>query len=103
MSSVHKMEIELMPLSLAIIVSNLLLLVQLPAIPASGFVTQSRVCKDHFAYANSNGQDLFYINGNSVEKALFCEALHTYHANGCILEGDLGSNRCGSVISLGIH
>lgn len=92
-----------MPLRLAIIVSSLLLLVQLPAIPASGFVTQSRACKDHFAYANSNGQDLFCINGNSVEKALFCEALHTYHANGCILEGYLGSNRCGSVISLGMH
>ncbi|XP_061991457.1 calmodulin-binding receptor-like cytoplasmic kinase 3 [Rosa rugosa] len=99
---VEKMEIvHIIPLRMAITMLSLLMLVQLPAIPASAFVIQSKVCKDQFAYATSNGKDLFYINGNSVEKALFCNALQTYYANGCILEGCLGSSHCGSVISLG--
>ncbi|KAL6221303.1 PREDICTED: calmodulin-binding receptor-like cytoplasmic kinase 3 [Fragaria vesca subsp. vesca] len=98
---VEKMKIaHIISLKMAVTILSLLLLIQLLAIPASGLVLQSKVCKDQFAHASSNGQDLFYINGNSVEKALFCDALQTYYANGCILEGYLGSRYCGSVLSL---
>ncbi|XP_050126901.1 calmodulin-binding receptor-like cytoplasmic kinase 3 [Malus sylvestris] len=85
---------QIIPLRMAITVVSLLLFVQLPAIFASEFVIQSRGCSDHIAYSSSHGHKLFYINGNSVEKALFCTAFQTYYANGCILEGDLGIYHC---------
>ncbi|KAG6724026.1 hypothetical protein I3842_03G237900 [Carya illinoinensis] len=81
---------------MAIIVLSLLLLVQLPRIYASEFF-HSKVCgADHIAYSYSNGCELFYINGNAVDKVLFCEALQSYHADGCIFDGYLGSNQCES-------
>ncbi|XP_048440894.1 calmodulin-binding receptor-like cytoplasmic kinase 3 [Pyrus x bretschneideri] len=85
---------QIIPLRMAIAVVSLLLFVQLPAIFASECVIQSRGCSDHIAYSSSHGHKLFYINGNSVEKTLFCTALWTYYANGCILEGDLGIYHC---------
>ncbi|KAI5320653.1 PREDICTED: calmodulin-binding receptor [Prunus dulcis] len=98
---IQKMEIEhIIPLRTAITMLSLLLLVKLPAISSSGVVIQSKVCSDHFAYSKSYGHELYYINGNSVEKALFCTALETYYANGCILEGYLGINYCVSDLSL---
>ena len=100
---IGKMKIvHITSLRMAVTILSLLLLVQLPAIPTSAFVVHSEVCNDQFAYANSNGLDLFYINGNSVEKGLFCNALQTYYANGCILERDLGNRYCGSVLTLGM-
>lgn len=89
------MEIEyIILLRMDIMVLILLLLVQLPRLFASEFV-QSKVCgADHLAHSYSNGYELFYINGDAVDKVLFCEALHYYHANGCIFEGYLGSNNC---------
>ncbi|PQQ08617.1 calmodulin-binding receptor-like cytoplasmic kinase 3 [Prunus yedoensis var. nudiflora] len=99
---IQKMEIEhIIPLRTAITMLSLLLLVKLPAISSSEFVIQSKVCSDHIAYSKSYGLELYYINGNSVEKALFCTALETYYANGCILEGYLGINHCVSDLSLG--
>lgn len=83
--------------------SLLLLLAQLPRIFASEFV-QSKDCGvDNITYSNSNGHELFYINGDAVNKALFCEALQFYHASGCIFEGYLGSNHCELDLSLGMH
>nr|POF18234.1 calmodulin-binding receptor-like cytoplasmic kinase 3 [Quercus suber] len=83
-----------------IIVLSLLLLVQLPRIFASEFV-QSKVCgTDNIAYSNSNGHELFYINGDAVNEDLFCEALQFYHASGCIFDGYLGSNHCEVDLSL---
>ena len=74
---------------------SLLLLLQLPAIFASGYVTNSKVCGSNLvAYTNSYGHELYYINGNSVDSGLFCEALQIYIANGCKFEGSLGSNHC---------
>lgn len=88
---------------MAIIVLSLLLLVQLPRIYASEFF-HSKVCgADHIAYSYSNGCELFYINGNAVDKVLFCEALQSYHADGCIFDGYLGSNQCESDPALGIY
>ncbi|KAG7984529.1 hypothetical protein I3843_04G164500 [Carya illinoinensis] len=75
-------------------VLSLLLLVQLPRIYSSEFL-ESKVCgADHVGYSYSNGGELFYINGNAVNKVLFCEALQNYRATGCIFEGYLGSNQC---------
>lgn len=79
-----------------------LLLVLLPAIFASAFVMQSKVCDELITYSNSNGQELFIINGDSLDKDSFCEALHIYHANGCIFEGYLGSNSCHLDHSIGM-
>ncbi|KAK7832634.1 calmodulin-binding receptor-like cytoplasmic kinase 3 [Quercus suber] len=87
-------------LRMDIIVLSLLLLVQLPRIFASEFV-QSKVCgTDNIAYSNSNGHELFYINGDAVNEDLFCEALQFYHASGCIFDGYLGSNHCEVDLSL---
>jgi hypothetical protein len=84
----------------SIVLSLLLLLAQLPRIFASEFV-QSKDCGfDHITYSNSNGHELFYINGDAVNKALFCEAIQFYHASGCIFEGYLGSNHCELDLSL---
>lgn len=92
---------QIIPFIMGIAVLSLLL--QLPAIFASEFVIQSKDCRDHIAYSSSHGHELFYINGNSVEKTIFCAALRTYYANGCILEGNLGSYHCLSDLSLGMH
>nr|XP_048323504.1 calmodulin-binding receptor-like cytoplasmic kinase 3 isoform X1 [Ziziphus jujuba var. spinosa] len=98
---------------------GLLVLVQLPTLYASGFLIESEVCGGLIAYSTSSGHEVFSINGNSVEvcggliaystssgyevfsingnsvdRDLFCEALQIYNANGCILEGYLGSNPC---------
>ncbi|KAM3762040.1 hypothetical protein ACB098_01G314500 [Castanea mollissima] len=87
-------------LRMDIIVLSLLLLMQLPRIFASEFV-QSKVCgTDSITYSNSNGHELFYINGDEVNEDLFCEALQFYHASGCIFNGYLGSNHCKMDLSL---
>lgn len=73
---------------------SLLLLVQLPTLFASGFLIQSEDCGGLIAYSISSGREMFSINGNSVDRDLFCEALQIYNANGCILESYIGSNPC---------
>lgn len=73
---------------------GLLFLVQLPVIFSTGFVIEPKVCGDLVAYSNSYGNELFYINGNSVDKDLFCEALLTYKGNGCNFEGYPISDHC---------
>lgn len=86
-----------------IVVLSLLLLVQLPRIYASE-IFHSKVCgADHIAYSYSNACELFYINGNAVDKFMFCEALQSYRADGCIFDGYLGSNQCESDPALGMH
>ncbi|XP_041003221.1 calmodulin-binding receptor-like cytoplasmic kinase 3 [Juglans microcarpa x Juglans regia] len=79
-----------------LIVLSLLLLMQLPRIYASE-IFHSKVCgADHIDYSYSNACELFYINGNAVDKVFFCKALQSYRADGCIFDGYLGSNRCDS-------
>ncbi|XP_034700431.1 calmodulin-binding receptor-like cytoplasmic kinase 3 isoform X1 [Vitis riparia] len=83
-------------LSMAAVVFSLLLLVQLPSTLASDLGIQSKVCgTDHVAYLNSHGYELFYINGDVVDKDVFCKALKVYYANNCVFEGHPGSNYCG--------
>ncbi|KAK3213130.1 hypothetical protein Dsin_017836 [Dipteronia sinensis] len=91
------MEIEHM-ISLRMVgaVFSLLLILQLPGIFASGFVLQSKVCgADHLAYSNSNDLELYYINGNLVEKVCFCMALQFHYANHCDFKAYFRSDYCG--------
>ncbi|KAJ9688758.1 hypothetical protein PVL29_014420 [Vitis rotundifolia] len=83
-------------LRMAAVVFSLLLLVQLPRTLAFDLGIQSKVCgTDHVAYLNSHGYELFYINGDVVDKDVFCKALKVYYANNCVFEGHPGSNYCG--------
>ncbi|KAK4853688.1 hypothetical protein QYF36_012968 [Acer negundo] len=77
-------------------VFSLLLILQLPGIYASGFVLQSKVCgADHLAYSNYNDLELYYINGNLVDKVSFCKALQFHYANHCDFKAYFRSDYCG--------
>lgn len=85
-------------------VFSLLLFLQFWGIFASGFAIQSKVCgADHIAYSNSNEVELFYINGNLVDKVSFCKVIQFHYANHCIFEGYSGSDYCGLDLSLGMY
>lgn len=74
----------------------LVLLLQLSTIFGSEVVLQTKGCGDNLV-ANSyssHGEELFYINGNVVNKVDFCKALQLYIANGCDLKDYFGSNNC---------
>ncbi|KAK9213203.1 hypothetical protein WN943_002590 [Citrus x changshan-huyou] len=82
-------------------VFSFLLFLQFWGIFASGFAIQSKVCgADHIAYSNSNEVELFYINGNLVDKVSFCKIIQFHYANHCIFEGHSGSDYCGLDLSL---
>ncbi|KAK2644899.1 hypothetical protein Ddye_020094 [Dipteronia dyeriana] len=91
------MEIEhIISLRMVGAVFSLLLILQLPGIFASGFVLQSKVCgTDHLAYSNSNDLELYYINGNIVDKVSFCKALQFHYANHCDFKAYFRSTYCG--------
>ncbi|KAK1549405.1 hypothetical protein Q3G72_001584 [Acer saccharum] len=91
------MEIEqIISLRMVGAVISLLLILQLPGIFASGFVLQSKVCgADHLAYSNSNDLELYYINGNLVDKVSFCKALQFHYANHCDFKAYFRSDYCG--------
>lgn len=75
---------------------SLVLLLQLSTIFGSEVVLQSKDCgSDWVAHSySSHGQDLFYINGNVVNKVAFCEALKLYIAKGCDVKDYFGSVKC---------
>lgn len=75
----------------------LLLSTQFSRILCADFAVQSAVCgSDRIAYSDSYGNELFYLNGNRVNKILFCKALHCFHSeNRCLLKGFLESDYCG--------
>lgn len=79
-----------------------LLVVLLPRTFVSSFAIQSKVCDDLIIYSNTNGHELFHINGNSLDKDSFCEALQIYHANGYIFHVYLGTNCCNLDLSIGM-
>ncbi|KAG4943003.1 hypothetical protein AAZX31_17G106400 [Glycine max] len=81
---------------MAITVLFLVLLLQLWTVFGSEVVLQSRDCdSDWVAHSySSHGQDLFYINGNVVNKVAFCEALQLYIAKGCDVKDYFGSVKC---------
>ncbi|GLU09627.1 hypothetical protein SLE2022_264760 [Rubroshorea leprosula] len=90
------MEVEcISSLRMAAALFCLLLFVQLPVIFATGFEVQSTICgADHISYSNSYGFELFYLNGNLVDKDVFCKALQFHHANNCPLKGNLEGDSC---------
>ncbi|TKY54800.1 Calmodulin-binding receptor cytoplasmic kinase 3 [Spatholobus suberectus] len=80
---------------MAITALFLVLLLQLSTIFGE-VVLQSKECgTDWVAHSySSHGQELFYINGNVVNKVAFCEALQLYIAEGCDVKDYFGSVKC---------
>ena len=81
-----------------------MLLLQLSIISSSAVILRSNDCgTDWVAHSySSDGEELFYINGNVVNKVAFCEALQLYIANGCNLKDYFGSNNCAMDGSFGM-
>ncbi|KAK8698417.1 hypothetical protein V6N13_114536 [Hibiscus sabdariffa] len=85
----------------------LLLFMQVLGFFASGLEVKSKICgSDHLAYSNSFGRELFYLNGNLVDKVLFCKVLQLHRANHCLFEGYTGTDYCcldlsSAVLSMG--
>ncbi|XP_042482740.1 calmodulin-binding receptor-like cytoplasmic kinase 3 [Macadamia integrifolia] len=89
------------PLRLFTVILSILVLVQFPGIYVSGIEVWSKVCgADEFTYTRSLDDELFYINGNKVDKVSFCKPFEFYYRNGCFLDlgleewGRLGRNYC---------
>lgn len=79
-----------------------MLLLQIPRILGSGDFLQSKDCGENWvAYLNSHSQELFYINGNVVNKVTFCKTLQLYLANGCDANHYLGKSNCALDVSFG--
>ncbi|XP_058759888.1 calmodulin-binding receptor-like cytoplasmic kinase 3 isoform X2 [Vicia villosa] len=75
----------------------LLQLLQFSTIFGSEVVLQTKDCGYNRVVANSyssHGEELFYINGNVVNKDGFCKALKLYSANGCDVNEYFESNHC---------
>ncbi|CAL0325658.1 unnamed protein product [Lupinus luteus] len=81
---------------MAMAASFLLLFLKLSTIFSSAVILQSRDCGNNWlAHSySSSGEDIFYINGNAVNKIAFCEAFQLYIENGCDLKDYFGSNNC---------
>ncbi|KAL9326174.1 hypothetical protein ACSQ67_006819 [Phaseolus vulgaris] len=79
----------------------LVLLLQLSTIFCSEVVLQSKDCgTDWVAHSySSHGQELFYINGNVVNKVAFCEALQLYTEKGCDVKDYFESVKCVTDVS----
>lgn len=79
----------------------LVLLLQLSTIFCSEVVLQSKDCgTDWVAHSySSHGQELFYINGNVVNKVAFCEALQLYTEKGCDVKNYFESVKCVTDVS----
>ncbi|KAK7292027.1 hypothetical protein RIF29_07652 [Crotalaria pallida] len=74
----------------------LLLFLQLATVFGSEVILQSKDCGNNWlAHSYSSlGEELFYINGNVVNKVDFCETLQLFIANGCDVKDYFGSNNC---------
>ncbi|MED6164457.1 hypothetical protein PIB30_090279 [Stylosanthes scabra] len=81
---------------MAIFALLLVLLLQLSTIFGSAVTLRPKDCgTDWVAHSySSEGEELFYINGNVVNKVAFCEALQLYITNDCELKDYFGSNNC---------
>lgn len=99
------MEVECINLPrMAASMFSLLLFMQLSRFFASGLEVKSKICgADHIAYSNLYGHELLYLNGNLVDKVLFCKALRLHYADDCVFEGYTGTDYCGLDLSLGMH
>ncbi|KAK6941706.1 Serine-threonine/tyrosine-protein kinase, catalytic domain, partial [Dillenia turbinata] len=89
-------------LKMSVVLLSLFLLLQLPVSFASQVVITWTVCgNDHIAYSSVLGNQLFYVNGNLVDKDSFCKVLQFHPVNSCILDGNIGGDNfkteCSSV------
>ncbi|KAB2071930.1 hypothetical protein ES319_A08G256600v1 [Gossypium barbadense] len=74
---------------------SLLLFMQVSRSFASSLEVKSKICgADRLEYSNSFGCELFYLNGNLVDKVLFCKALQFHYAEHCAFEGYMGTDYC---------
>ncbi|KAG4197269.1 hypothetical protein ERO13_A05G014000v2 [Gossypium hirsutum] len=81
---------------------SLLLFMQLSTFFASSIQVKSKICgTDHIVYSTSNGHESFYLNGDLVDKVLFCKTLQLHYADECVFEGFTATNYCGSNLSSG--
>lgn len=90
-------------LRMAVLLLNLLLLVQLPIIFGSGLLQSTACGTYHVSYSSNSGHELFYINGKLVDKDLFCKALKLYISNHCFITKNLGNRYCRLNLALGMH
>lgn len=89
-------------LRMAFGVLSFLLLVQLPIIFASGLLEHSKACGTyHVSYSDDLHYELFYINGELVDKNVFCKSLIIDDTNSCFNSGNVGYQQCGLAVLLG--
>nr|GLL45312.1 calmodulin-binding receptor-like cytoplasmic kinase 3 [Ipomoea trifida]GMD80124.1 calmodulin-binding receptor-like cytoplasmic kinase 3 [Ipomoea batatas] len=82
-------------------VLSFLLLVQLPIIFASGLLEHSKACGTyHVSYSDDLHYELFYINGELVDKNVFCKSLIIDDTNSCFNSGNVGYQQCGLAVLL---
>nr|GMD82788.1 calmodulin-binding receptor-like cytoplasmic kinase 3 [Ipomoea batatas] len=82
-------------------VLSFLLLVQLPIIFASGLLEHSKACGTyHVSYSDDLHYELFYINGELVDKNVFCKSLIIDDTNRCFNSGNVGYQQCGLAVLL---
>lgn len=73
----------------------------LPIISASGLLKDLNDCGgQHLSYLDVSHSEIFYLNGEIVDRFLFCEALKCCQVNHCLIEGNVGYRYCGSDFSL---
>lgn len=72
-------------------------------ISASGLLKDLNTCGDHhLSYLDTPHSEVFYLNGEIVDRFLFCEELKYCQVNHCLIEGNVGYRYCGSDFSLGM-
>lgn len=71
---------------------SFLLLIQIPIILASG-VLHLKGCNTYkVSYSNNFSHKFFYLNGELVNKDLFCKSINSYHAKKCFINTNTRSN-----------
>lgn len=82
-------------LRMAFAVLSFLLFVQLPRIFASELLEHSKACGTyHVSYSDDFHYELFYINGELVDKKVFCKSLIVDDTNRCFNSGNVGYQQC---------
>lgn len=92
----------------AVVLLLLILVMQLPNFSVTGSIDWPKSCTaNRFTYSSSSDQQLFYINGNEVEKVSFCKSLEYCYETGSFFDSRLEEwgrakrKYCGLKISLG--
>ncbi|KAK9100616.1 hypothetical protein Scep_024046 [Stephania cephalantha] len=96
-------------LGLLVVLLGLSMVIHLPNIFVTGEATWSRVCgADNITFLSSLDRELFYVNGDLVDKASFCKALKYCGLKGCASNSNyeelkrFGENYCGLELTTGV-